>query len=336
MSTSTPPLSTLPKALDSVSREGLWEITRKFGCSDRFILMVRQFLEDMQARVFDDGESSAPFPVTNGVKQGFVLAPTFFSTMFSAMLTDAFHDSDPGIDIRYLTNDKLFNLESETKIHVDRRRGFLFADDWVLNVRNEADMQSMDLLSTSCENVGLTISTKKTELMYQPMPGKPCQEPTVKVNNQKQTAVDKFTYFGSILSRSVHIDDKTSARIVKASVAFGRLRSSVWERRGVSLSTKLKVYRAVVLSTCLYAFEIWTVYQRHAKKRNSFHLCCLRKLMKVKWQDNVPDTEVLQQTGMSGAHTMLRVSQLRRAGHITRMSDERLPKHNYSLWGTAD
>ena len=34
------------------------------------------------------------FPVTNGVKQGCVMAPTLFSMMFSATLTDAFQDVD--------------------------------------------------------------------------------------------------------------------------------------------------------------------------------------------------------------------------------------------------
>ena len=98
----------------------------KFGCSDRFILMVRQFHNGMQGHVFDDRESSAPFPVTHGVKQGCVLVVTLFS-MFSAMLTDAFHDSDPGIDIRYRTDGKLFNLrrlQAQTKIYVDRLREF--------------------------------------------------------------------------------------------------------------------------------------------------------------------------------------------------------------------
>ena len=42
--------------------------------------------------------------------------------------------------------------------------------------------------------------------------------------------------------------------------------------------TKLKVYKAVVLPTLLYTGETWTVYQRHAKILNHFHLSCLRKL----------------------------------------------------------
>ena len=61
----------------------------KFDCPPRFIAMVRQFHDDMQARVQNDGEYSKPFPVTNGVKQGCVMAPTLFSMMFSVMLTDA-------------------------------------------------------------------------------------------------------------------------------------------------------------------------------------------------------------------------------------------------------
>ena len=116
------------------------------------------------------------------------------------------------------------------------------------------------------------------------------------------------------------------ARTAKASVAFGRLRTNVWERNGIRLDTKLKVYKAVVLPTLLYACETWTVYQRHAKKLNHFHLSCLGKLLKIRWQDKIPDTEVLTKAKMQSIHTLLKLAQLRWTGHVTRMSDERLPK----------
>ena len=72
----------------------------KLGCPPRFIAMVRQFHDDMQARVQNDGEFSEPFEVTNRVKQGCVMARTLFSMMFSAMLMDAFQDNDTGFPIR--------------------------------------------------------------------------------------------------------------------------------------------------------------------------------------------------------------------------------------------
>ena len=66
----------LTKTFDTVSRDGFWKIMAKFGCPSRYIAMVPQFHDDMQARVQNDGDYSEPFPVTNGVKQGCVMAPT--------------------------------------------------------------------------------------------------------------------------------------------------------------------------------------------------------------------------------------------------------------------
>ena len=126
---------------------------------------------------------------------------------------------------------------------------------------------------------------------------------------------------------AVHcLDEEVCYRIARACSAFGRLRKSVWERRGITLATKLKVYRAVVLPSLLYASETWTVYSRHARQLNSFHMRCLRNLLHVKWQDKVPDTEVLQRAQMESIYATLKRSQLRWAGHVHRMPDERLPK----------
>ena len=96
----------------------------------------------------------------------------------------------------------------------------------------------------------------------------------------------------------MHIDDEVNARIAKASAAFGRLRGSVWDRSGIRLDTELKVYKAMVLPTLLYACETWAVYQRHAKRLNHSHRSCPRKPLKIKWKDRIPDTDVLKRAGM--------------------------------------
>ena len=139
------------------------------------------------------------------------------------------------------------------------------------------------------------------------------------MKGQRLQMVDKSTYLGSTLSRVAHIDDEVNASIVKASAVFGRL-------RGTRLDTKLKAYKAVVLPTLFYACEMWIVYQRHAKRLNHFHTSCLRKLLKIKWQDRIPDTEVLKRAGIQCAHTLLKLAQLRWTGHVTRMPEEHLPK----------
>ena len=67
--------------------------------------------------------------------------------------------------------------------------------------------KGVDQLIDSHDSYDLTISIKKTEVVYQPVPGKPYKEPTITVKGQRLQVVDKFSYLGSTLSRVVHIDD---------------------------------------------------------------------------------------------------------------------------------
>ena len=188
---------------------------------------------------------------------------------FSAVLTDAFQDGDNGMPIRYRFYGKFFNLrrlQAKPKMQTEVLDEFLFADDMAKGAPTEEKMQKgADQVSDSCDSYDHTISIKGTEVVYQPAPGKAYKEPTITVKGQGLQMVDKFAYLGSTLSRAVHIDDEANARIAKASAAFGRLQGSIWDRSGIRLDTKLKVYRSVVLPTLLYASETWKVYQRHPK-----------------------------------------------------------------------
>ena len=100
----------LTKAFDTVSSEVLWKTMVKFGCPGRFNSMVRQVHNRMTAQVLNVGDYSDAFPVSNGVKQDCLLAPTLFGVVFSAMLTDAFWDSDHGVHMKCRTDGQLFNL----------------------------------------------------------------------------------------------------------------------------------------------------------------------------------------------------------------------------------
>ena len=78
--------------------------------------------------------------MTNGVKQGCVIAPTLFSMMFSAMLTDVFQDVDAGFPIRYRFNGKLLNLrrlQAKSKMQTDVVDKLLYADDLAENAKSE-------------------------------------------------------------------------------------------------------------------------------------------------------------------------------------------------------
>jgi len=105
---------------------------------------------------------------------------------------------------------------------------------------------------------------------------------------------ESFCYLGSRISRLGIIDDEITARLAKASAAFGRLTRRLWNDHGIRVGTKVNVYQAAVISTLLYGSESWTLYRRHIRKLNGFHMRCLPTDSPPEMQDRVPDTEVLE------------------------------------------
>ncbi|BHF79614.1 hypothetical protein SprV_0702273500 [Sparganum proliferum] len=178
----------------------------------------------MMARVTDNGAVSEAFAVTNGVKQGCVLAPTLFSLMFSAMLMDAYRDERPGIRIAYRTDGQLLNqrrMQFQSRVSTTTVHELLFADDCALNTTSEEEMQrSMDLFSAACANFGLVINTQKTVVMHQPPPNSAIATapnapppPQISVNGTQLQVVENFPYLGSTLSHNTKIDDEVANRI---------------------------------------------------------------------------------------------------------------------------
>ena len=100
-----------------------------------------------------------------------------FSISFAVAVIHAFKDCDLGIYIRYHTLGKVFNLnrfKAKIKTFITLVRDLLYADDCDLVAHPEHDMQKiMDLFSNSCAAFGLTISLKKTKIMFTPHPSEP-------------------------------------------------------------------------------------------------------------------------------------------------------------------
>lgn len=117
----------------------------------------------------------------------------------------------------------------------------------------ESDLQTIVNRFTEASRLyGLTISLNKTEVLHQPALGTRAPPPKVYIEDAELKTVDHFRYLGRIIS-----DKEITAHISKASQALGRLRTRVLNN--VKLSTKITVYKAVVLSSLLNGCESWTL-----------------------------------------------------------------------------
>ena len=320
----------LVKAFDTVQRDTLWKILRRFGCPEKLVTMIRLFHDDMEAAVICGDSKSKSFPVRTGVKQGCVIAPTLFSLFLAAMLEYVDKRLCPSISVVYRTDGKVFNLrrlQARTKVSTTSVVELQFADDAAVSAHSEAELQHIvDVFADAYRKFGLSVNCNKTKVLYQPAPGTNPEPPEIKVDGKVLEVVDKFPYLGSLLSQKVNVDAEIQHRIQAASAAFGKLWNRVFKDHDIRNTTKIGVYRAVVLPTLLYGSETWTVYRRHTKQLDAFHQRSLRRILSIHWSARRTNVSVLQQADLPSIEAMLTKQQLRWSGHILRMGDGRLPK----------
>ena len=323
----------LTKAFDTVSRTALWIILEKLGIPKQMLKIIISFHDGMLAQVMHGGKISESFAVKNGTKQGCVLAPLLFALYFAVMLDHALKGRRFGVPISFRTTGGLFNIRRftfPTKTSLQLVCDLLFADDCALVSQSAEELQEVvNCFAEACTDFGLTISTKKTEIVYQPPPY--CDEsqkqpPIIKVHNTPLKVVQKFCYLGSEISEKATLDEEIKLRISKASQAFGKLEKRLWSSHDISLQTKIMVYRATIITALTYGSESWTPYRRQIKTLDAFHMRKLRSICGISWKDMVTNQEVLSRCAISGIETFLMKSQLRWTGHVIRMNENRLPK----------
>ena len=320
----------LEKAFDSVPRPAMWEVLKRFGCPAKFVSLIRALHEGMVGRVQHQTGLTEPFPITGGLKQGCVLAPTLFSIYLAAMLYDIPNDS-PGVELRYRMDGGLFNtsrLKSRALSSITQVTELQYADDNCTIAHNLEDLQiSADNFSRAYSGYGLNINATKTKVFLQPWPGHQIPpEAKISIRGLELETVEQFPYLGSILEANATAEKDVNNRIRAAHAAYGKLHSRVFSNPGLTQKTKLMVYQAVVISTLLYACETWVLYRRDTKKLERFHQSKLRQILKIKWQDLITNNEVLLRAEMESIEATITRHQLRWAGHLARMPDNRLPK----------
>ena len=70
-------------------------------------------------------------------------------------------------------------------------------------------------------------------------------------------------------------------------------------------STKISVYRAVVLTTLLYGSECWVAYRHHLRLMERFHQRCLRSILEIHWSNFVTNVEVVEKAEFQSIEAML-------------------------------
>ena len=93
--------------------------------------------------------------------------------------------------------------------------------------------------------------------------------------------------------------------------------ASILKSRDVTLSTKVYLVKAMVLSVVIYGCESWTIEKAECRRIDAFELWCWRRLLRVPWTSRRSNQSILKEIspGYSLEVLMLRLK-LQYFGHL--------------------
>nr|VZI30079.1 unnamed protein product [Spirometra erinaceieuropaei] len=286
----------LRNVFDTMNRKGPRRIIKKFGGLEGFMHILRQLNAAIMTRVTDNGVVSEAFGINNEVKQVCVLAPN----LFILMLMDAYRDDKPGLRINYRTDGQLLSIrrmQALTRLLTTTIPHLLLSDDCAFNNTTEVGMQrSMDLFASGCVHLGPTMNTNKTGITHQQPSTAEYSIPCIRVNGSElklqQPEQQNFSLYQNQgrsglpdLQSQPRLRPSTELRVDSSQPPTEHQTEDVQGRRPDDGA----VTRIVDAS--------------YVKKLNKLHL---------RWQDRIPNMEVLDRTGILGIHALLR--QLQKVG----------------------
>ena len=241
------------------------------------------------------------FRTTIGVRQGCLLSPTLFNIFLERIMTDALegHTSTVSVGGRTVSN-------------------LRFADDIDGLAGSEEELSELTgrLNESSCA-YGMEISAEKTKLMT----NSKNFTSDISINGHKLEYVDKFKYLGAIVSEKGSRPE-ILARIALTIAALTKL-GPIWKDRYISINSKIRLMRSLVLAIFLYACETWTLNAELEKRIQAMEMRCFRKILGISYKDRITNIEVKERIKQHiGQYedllSTVKKRKLRWFGHVTR------------------
>ena len=241
---------------DSINHEFIWKAFEHYGLPSKYINVFKSFFKDTESAVCVNGELTRWFGVDSGTGQGDVQGPPIFNLVinWALELAERFKRLSKALILQ-----KRQSSRCPEKCVMDSDYG-----DNIAALGNTAEglQKTTDNIAKYCAFGGLKTNARKTETMVigkdttqHPLPKDRTVNVTIDGNPVKQ--VTQFTYLGATIKSDGKIDKEINVRIGKATGAFNQL-NNVWKNKNISISNKVKIYVAAVLTILTYGCEVWS------------------------------------------------------------------------------
>ena len=341
----------LVKAFDTVPREALFAVLRRFGLPDHFVNVVIRLHENARIKV-KVGDVESELESSIGVRQGSCEGPVLFLFIMQAAM-ETMEWPVPKPEFRTRADGVTMGERSGRKRGASTFEHWcsLFADDCALFFNSRSDLEiGASYLYNHLRKFGLQVhvgsgsTASKTEAMYIP----PLHVDYSAADTSRFNIIDgaglpvgfvdfttEFKYLGSILHHSLTSDADVDKRIKSATAAFGALKN-IFTNRHIDLKVKGRIYVALCLSILLYGCEVWCLRSDLLARLRRFHHRCARTMCRITIahtiRHHISTDSLLKRLGVEPLDTYYHRRLLRWAGHVSRMPLTRAPRKLLTGW----
>ena len=96
---------------------------------------------------------------------------------------------------------------------------------------------------------------------------------------------------------------------------------SILKNRGITLSTKVHLVKAIVFPVVMYGHESWTIKKAEHRRTDAFELWCWRRLLRVPWTARRSNQSILKESSPGCSLEGLMKLKRQYFGHLMRRAD---------------
>ena len=164
-------------------------------------------------------------------------------------------------------------------------------------------------------NVGLKLNIQKTKIM--------ASSPITswQIDGETVETVADFIFGGSKITADGDCSHEIKRHLFLERKVMTNL-DSILKSRDISLSTKVRLVKAMVFPVVIYGCDSWTMKKAERRRIDAFELWCWRRLLRVPWTARRSNQSILKEIspGCSLEGMMLKLK-LQYFGHLMRRVD---------------
>lgn len=293
-------------AFDNVHWPALWRALQTEHVPRKVVALLQSVYYGSSSQVRVQNELSEGFSIKTGVRQGDVTSPLLFNIVIDSIMRQAFRNR---LGVQYDKNGYITDL--------------MFADDCAILANSDAEAtDTLRDIAHIAQGYGLTINAEKTKVLVTDG-----SLATVDLEGMQIEQVREFKYLGSLVEeRKVAATSEIHSRIGQATVAFASLKWCLWKRAKISLKTKIRLFRTLILPILLYGSETWTVLKADLNKLEVLQMRCLRQILGISLCDHETNEDIrMRFQNQPSIEKQIEQRRLRWFGYICRIDASRLP-----------